>query len=142
MGFQKRRALWILSAASAFLALAVAALAQVGDAELSGIVTDPSGAPVAGAKLSLTNEDSGVNRAVIADTEGRYRFPALAPGRYVLKTEAVGFRTASLTGILLNVGMQLNTNVSLTVGNVQEQITVTADVPPIDITTAQVSGVV
>ena len=85
MGFQKRRALWILSAATAFLPLAMVALAQVGDAELSGIVTDPSGAPVSGAKLSLANEDSGVNRAVIADTEGRYRFPALAPGRYVLK---------------------------------------------------------
>jgi hypothetical protein len=57
MGTQKRRALWFLLAAIAFVALAAVALAQVGDAEISGIVTDPSGAPVAGAKLSLTNED-------------------------------------------------------------------------------------
>jgi hypothetical protein len=142
MGIQKRWTMWFFSAAIAFVALAAVALAQVGDAEISGVVTDPSGAPVAGAKLSLTNEDSGVNRAVLADTEGRYRFPALAPGRYVLKTEAVGFRGASLTGIVLNVGMHLDQNVPLTVGNVQEEITVTADVPPIDITKGDVSGVV
>src|SRR5438477_11048701 len=103
MNTQKRRALWVLLTVAAFIALPVLILAQVGDAELSGVVTDPSGAPVAGAKLSLTNEDSGVNRALLADTEGRYRFPALAPGRYSLKTEAVGFRSASVTGIVLNV---------------------------------------
>jgi outer membrane receptor protein involved in Fe transport len=142
MGTQKRRALWILSAAFAFLALAAVAFAQVGDAEISGIVTDPSGAPVAGAKLTLANEETGVNRAGLADTEGRYHFPALAPGRYSLKTEAVGFRTASLTGIVLNVGTHLDTNVPLSVGNVQEEVTVTADVPPIDTTKGDVSGVV
>src|SRR5260370_26469749 len=81
-------------------------------------------------------------RAVVTDTEVHSRFAALAPGRYSLKTEAVGFRGASLTGIVLNVGMHLDTNVPLTVGNVQEEVTVTADVPPIDITKGDVSGVV
>jgi outer membrane receptor protein involved in Fe transport len=142
VGNQKRSALWILLAVLAFLAPAAVALAQVGDAELSGIVTDPSGAPVASAKLSLINEDSGVSRALPADAEGRYRFPALAPGRYSLKVEAAGFRSSSLTGIVLNVGAHLDTNVALTVGNVQEEITVTADVPPIDTTKGDVSGVV
>ena len=99
MGTQKRRALRILSALAAFASLAAVAFAQVGDAELAGIVTDPSGTAVAAVKLSLTNEDSGVNRSVVTDAEGRYRFPALAPGRYSLKTEAPGFRSESVTGI-------------------------------------------
>jgi hypothetical protein len=146
MSTQKRRALSIILAPVAFVAafvvLAAIADAQVGDAELSGIVADPSGAPVAGAKLSLTNEDSGVNRVGLSDTDGHYVFAALAPGRYSLKTEAVGFRGASITGIVLNVGTHLDTNVPLTVGNVQEQITVTAEAPPIDITKGDVSGVV
>ena len=129
MGTQKRL-LWVLSAAFAFFVFSAVALAQVGDAEISGIVTDPSGAPVAGAKLTLANEDTGVNRSGLADSDGRYHFPALAPGRYALKTEAVGFRTASLTGIVLNVGTHLDTNVPLTVGSVQEEVTVTAEAPP------------
>ena len=76
---QKRQALCFFLTAAAFVAIPVFTLAQVGDAELFGIVTDPSGGPVAGAKLSLTNEESGVARASLADTEGRYHFPALAP---------------------------------------------------------------
>ena len=142
MGTQKRRGLRVLSAVAAFASLAAVAFAQVGDAELAGIVTDPSGTPVAAVKLSLTNEDSGVNRSVVTDAEGRYRFPALAPGKYSLKTEAPGFRSESVTGILLNVGTHLNKDVALTVGNVQEQVTVTAEVPPIDTSKGDVSGVV
>jgi Carboxypeptidase regulatory-like domain len=142
MGTQKRRALRILSALAAFASLAAVAFAQVGDAELAGIVTDPSGTAVAAVKLSLTNEDSGVNRSVVTDAEGRYRFPALAPGKYSLKTEAPGFRSESVTGIVLNVGTHLDKDVALTVGNVQEQVTVTAEVPPIDTSKGDVSGVV
>ena len=139
---QKRGAIWFLLAVAAFVAIPVFTAAQVGDAELFGIVTDPSGGPVAGAKLSLTNEESGVIRASLADAEGRYHFPALAPGRYSLKTEAVGFRTSSVTGIVLTIGTHLETNVPLQIGNVQEQVTVTADAPPIDTSKGDVSGVV
>ena len=142
MGTQKRRALRILAAVATFASLAAMAMAQVGDAELAGIVTDPSGTPVAAVKLSLTNEDSGVNRSVVTDAEGRYRIPALAPGKYSLKTEAPGFRGESINGIVLNVGTHLNKDVALTVGNVQEQVTVTAEVPPIDTSKGDVSGVV
>ncbi len=141
MGTQ-RRALWVLSAAAGFLGLAALLCGQVGDAELSGVVTDPSGAPVAAAKVALTNDDSGVHRAVVTDSEGRYVFPALAPGRYSLKTEAQGFRGSAVTGIVLTTGTHLDKNVPLTVGNVQEEITVTAEAPPIDTTNGDVSGVV
>ena len=114
MGTQKRWALRILAAVAAFASLAAMAMAQVGDAELAGIVTDPSGTPVAAVKLSLTNEDSGVNRSVVTDAEGRYRIPALAPGKYSLKTEVPGFRSESINGILLNVGTHLDKDVALT----------------------------
>jgi hypothetical protein len=85
--------------------------------------------------------DSGVTSSTLADSEGCYHFPP-RPGRYDLKTEATGFCTASLTGIVLDVGTRLDTNVALTVGNVQEQITVTADAPTISLTSGDVSGVV
>jgi outer membrane receptor protein involved in Fe transport len=138
----QRRALLTGCAIAVFLSLSAGLFAQVGDAELAGVVTDPSGSPVAGARVSLTNEESGTQHAVVADTEGRFLIPALAPGKYTLKTEAPGFRVANITGIVLNTGTHLDKNVSLTVGNVQEQITVTAEAPPVDTSNAQVSGVV
>jgi hypothetical protein len=129
--------LWI-----AILLLTVMASAQVGDADIAGIVKDPSGAPIAAAKVTLTNQDSGVARTFTADSEGRYRFSAIAPGRYSLKTEATGFRTETITDIVLNTGTHLDKDVPLTVGSLQEVITVTAEVPPVDTTKGEVSGVV
>src|SRR5262249_1657654 len=133
---------YFIAAAMAVVVLTALSQAQVGDADLSGTVPDPSGGPVPGAKVSLTNEDSGVVRNAVSDNEGRYRFLALAPGRYSLRTEAPGFKTESLTGIVLNVGAHVDKSVSLTVGNVQETITVTGEVPPIDTSKGDVSGVV
>ncbi len=71
-------------------------VAQASDAEIAGGIKDPSGAPVASAKVTLTNEDSGLARTIAADSEGRYRF-AVQPGHYALKTEAPGFRTETVT---------------------------------------------
>src|SRR5258708_4794745 len=131
---------WI-SASLALFVVAVAS-AQSGNADITGMVKDPSGAPVAGATLSLTNQDSGVARSGVADSEGRYRFSAILPGRYSLKTEAAGFRPETITDIVLNIGAHLDKDVALTVGTIQESITVTGEVPVIDTSKGDVSGVV
>src|SRR5712691_9924444 len=131
---------WISVVAALFMA--AAASAQSGDAEISGMILDPSRSPVAGAKVTLTNQDSGVARSVLADSDGRYRFSAVPPGRYSLKTEATGFKLESVTDIVLNIGAHLDKDVALSVGSVQEAITVTAETPPIDTTKGDVSGVV
>jgi hypothetical protein len=132
---------WI--AAGVFL-LSTAGLiyGQASDAEIAGIVKDPSGGPVAGAAVSLVNQDSGFNRDVKADNEGRYRFVALAPGKYTLRTEASGFKPELVTGIVLTIGLHVDRDVSLAVGSVQETVTVSGEAPPIDATKADVSGVV
>ena len=130
--------LWISIAA----VLAAIAFAQSGDAEITGIVKDPTGTPIAHAALTLTNLDSGVARSVVSDSDGRYRFFAIPPGRYGVKAEAVGFKTESITGMVLNIGTHLDRDIGLTVGSVQEAITVTGDVPPVDTTKGDVSGVV
>ncbi len=122
--------------------LACVASAQTGDAEITGVVKDPAGAPVPAAKVTLANQDSGVARASVSDADGRYRFAVVLPGVYSVKTEAPGFRTESLTGIVLNVGTHLDQDIKLTVGNVQETITVTAEAPPVDTSNGEVSGVV
>jgi hypothetical protein len=131
------------SAAAVAAAFLVAiAFGQAGDAEISGIVKDPSGAVVAGATATAINQDSGVTRSTTADTDGRYRFIALPPGRYSLKVEAPGFKTDSATDLVLTLGTHVDRNVTLTVGAVQDSVTVQGETPPIDTSRAEVAGVV
>ncbi len=127
--------------ALAFL-MAASAFAQSGDAEVTGIVKDPTGSPVSGATLKLVNADSGVTRSTTVDNEGRYKFVSVPPGRYTLRTEAAGFKSETATGFVLSIGTRIDHDVALTVGNVQEAITVSGDVPPIDTSKAEVAGVV
>lgn len=131
-----------ISLVIAALLLTSAAWAQVGDAEIAGAVTDPSSSPVPGAKITLTNQDTGVARTLTSGPDGRYQFTALAPGRYSLKAEANGFRTETLTDMVIQVSFHLEKNIPLTVGSVQEVVTVTTEVPPVDTSKGDVSGVV
>ncbi len=117
------------------------AIAQTSDAELSGAVKDPSGAPVAGAKVTATNQDTGVSRSLTTDADGRYRFTVL-PGRYSLTAEANGFKKETMTDMVLTVGLHVDKEIALTVGSVQEAVTVTGEVPSIDMTKGDVSSVV
>ena len=133
--------LWIAFAAVA-IATAGFLAAQASDAEIAGLAKDPSGAPVVGAIVTLVNQDSGFTRSNTTDNEGRYRFVALAPGRYSLKTEAVGFKPETVTGLVLNIGTHVDHDFALAIGSVQEAITVTGEAPPIDTTKGDVSGVV
>ena len=121
---------------------AISAFAQASDAEIAGVAKDASGGPVVAANVTLSNQDSGFTRASTTDAEGRYRFPALAPGRYSLKLEATGFKAENVTGIVLDIGMHAQKDFTLTVGSVQETISVSGEVPPIDTTRAEVAGVI
>src|SRR5579885_989628 len=116
-------------------------LAQTSESELSGAVKDPSGAPVAGAKVTAANQDTGVSRSITTDSDGRFRFNVL-PGRYSLAVEANGFKKETVTDMVLTVGLHFDRDLPLTVGSVQEAVTVTGEVPAVDMTKGDVSGVV
>jgi hypothetical protein len=119
------------------------AIAQTtGDAGISGSVKDPTGSAIPDAALSLTNQDTGVIRMSKSDADGHYRFAAVLPGRYSLKVEAPGFAAATFSDIVLNIGAYVAKDVSLAVGGVQESVMVTGEIPPIDVSKSDVSGVV
>ena len=124
------------------LALNSLALAQTGDADITGVVKDPSGSAVAGASLKVTNQDTGVSRAIVADAEGRYRFYPLPPGHYTLHVEMSGFKAWTQTDIPVSTGATIERDVVMAVGSVQESVDVTATAIPIDTTKTDVSGVV
>lgn len=114
--------------------------AQVETAIVIGTVTDTQGAILPGVTITAKNTDTGFTRSGVSDAEGRYRIAAIPPGRYELTAELTGFSVAVRRGLTLTVGSQSVINFELGVGGVQEQITVTADTPVVETTTAAVQG--
>src|SRR5689334_4458076 len=110
-------AIAILSASPAY--------AQVSGATLSGTITDPSGAAISGAKVSITNKATGVSRDVTGDAAGLYSAPNLLPGPYDVTASASGFSTAKQSDLELTVGAQQVLNMSLRVGEVSQTVEVT-----------------
>src|ERR1700693_491919 len=84
--------------------------AQVAGATLAGTVTDPSGAAIAGAKVSIANRATGVTRDVTTDSAGLYSAPNLQPGVYDVTASASGFSTAKESNITLTIGGQQTLN--------------------------------
>jgi hypothetical protein len=102
---------------------------QVATAELSGAVTDTTGAAVANAKVTATNVATNVERSTTTGTTGSYLIPLLPPGDYVLSAEATGFRKAIQRGITLQINQQAQIDITLQLGQVSESVEVTAQAP-------------
>jgi hypothetical protein len=96
-------------------------------ATLSGVVSDPSGAVMPKALLTLVSAEKGVTRTFTTDAGGRFSFNQLPPATYILTIKAKGFESYRQEGIMLNAGQSATQNVALTVGSEMQSITVTAD---------------
>jgi hypothetical protein len=115
--------------------------AQV-SANVSGVITDPSGAAVSEATVTARNLDTGASRTVPTDQSGRYRLFALPVGLYEIRVTKQGFAEGIRSGIRLAVGQDASADLSLRVGLVSEQVKVTEDVPVVNLTTQDISGLV
>lgn len=92
-------------------------------ASLSGAVSDPSGARIPKATITVTDSEKGITRVAAAGSAGEFSFALLPAGTYTLQASAAGFKTSKQTGIVLNVGDSLTENIALTIG-ASEQVTV------------------
>jgi hypothetical protein len=132
-----------LGFALVFFGLSVTvARAQDTTATILGTLTDASGAVLPGVTINIKNVDTAQTRSVVSDEAGRYRVLLLQPGRYEVTAQLSGFQTAVRSGITLNVGQEALVNVQMALGNVAESITVQAEAPLIETTTATISSVV
>ncbi|MDQ2948453.1 MAG: TonB-dependent receptor, partial [Acidobacteriota bacterium] len=116
--------------------------AQVVNATLIGIVTDPSGATVAGARVTAINTGTNVAHEAQADSDGVYTIPALAPGEYRLEVAQPGFKKQLLSGIVLQVAQEARVNVTLQVGELSESVTVASSAPLVNSENATVGSVI
>jgi len=131
----------LLAAALLLLTLSHSALTQV-TASITGRVEDASGGGVPDAQVTVTSLETGTARTATTNSQGEYRVPSLSVGRYEVKAEKAGFKVAVQSGIDLVVGQQAAINLSLEVGQVQQQVTVTSEAPIVNTTTASVAGLV
>ena len=108
------------------LLMALAAIAQDSSGSISGMVLDPLGAAVAGARVELTNVATNVNSSVATNESGNYSMPFLRPGVYRVSVSHQGFQRAVRESVELVVGDRLQADFHLQLGSVSEQVTVSA----------------
>jgi Carboxypeptidase regulatory-like domain len=111
-------------------------------AQISGVVTDPSGAAVPSAKITATQTVKNLTRTTVANGDGSYILPELPIGPYKLQVEATGFGTYVQTGITLQVGESPRVNITLTVGQTTEQVQVNSNATMVQTDTTAVSQVI
>src|SRR5579872_7386328 len=137
---QRSRCIGIL-VLGVFLGLSAAAQQQV-TASISGKVEDASGNPIMGATVTVTSLETGAARMTTTDDAGNFRALSLAVGRQEVKAEKNGFKAGLRIGINLAVGQEAVVNLRLEIGDLVQQVTVSADAPIVNTTTASISGVV
>src|SRR6185503_18246680 len=120
-----RSLLPMLGSVAMLCVLAATGKAQT-SGEITGLVTDSSGAAVSGANVTTTNKATGATRKITTNGEGLYSFPSLLPGVYELKVEQTGFKTAQLDNIKLEVQQTARLDVTMEVGQVGEVLTITS----------------
>src|SRR5713226_9199453 len=98
--------------------------AQEAGGTILGVVTDPSGAAVANANVSIKNVATGVERSMPTNNDGVYVAPNLVPGGYEVRIDVTGFSSTVVSDIVLTVGERREINVSLKIGESSDKVTV------------------
>src|ERR1700719_1279914 len=127
MEFAPRSTWTRLLLAFVVLALSVGAFGQAGSGQLTGQVTDSTGAVVSGVEVKLTNTATGEVRTTVTSAAGIYTFPSLPiVGSYILEVASKGFKSSKVQNIIVSVGTVTSRDIKLEVGTTTEQVTVEA----------------
>lgn len=114
------------------LLMAVTVSAQVRTGNIYGKITDTEGNPLPGVSVSLKGTQMASLTTVSGET-GIFRFVSLSPATYEVRAELTGFKPSSQTGIVVNIGSNVEINLILEVGTLEEQVTVVAQTPVVDV---------
>jgi hypothetical protein len=106
-----------------------------------GTVTDEEHTPLPGATVTLTSPNLMGTRTFVTDARGQYRFPALPPGDYTLRTQLPGFRTYVQENIRLTTTSRLTVDPVMKQSTVEEEVTVVAQSPTVDIKSTETASV-
>lgn len=136
---------WSCGVAALLIALSVhaPAAAQTPTFTVEGVVSDAQQAVLPGATVTITNTSTGLTRAVVTDSGGRYVIASMpTEGKYRVQVELAGFASAVRDNIDFNSGQRALINFALKLSTVQETITVAGDAPIVQTTSSEVSSTI
>src|SRR5580698_1762939 len=134
-----RGAVWVVL----LIVGSVLARAQEVSGSISGTVLDPTGASVNGAVVTITNTDRAhVERVVKTDKAGFYTATSLPLGNYSVSIEMKGFKTATVSGLVMNAQDQLKVDQKLAVGAATETVNIRADEAAINLENSNSEGLI
>ncbi len=129
-------------AASLLLVAPCLLIAQGATGRIVGRVADPTGAVLSHAKVTLTNQATGIMRDTLTGDSGDYSFVEVAPGTYSVEFELTGFKKNIQKNITVDVNQVVTLNSTLQVGASQETVEVTSEAPQVDTTSTQLGAVI
>ncbi len=109
---------------------------------ISGVVSDPSGAVIAGATIVATNTQTGVRTTVTSNSKGFYSLPALNVGTYTLDISQAGFKSEHVTGLTIDANSALRSDVVLELGKAIETVVVTSEAAHVETESTQMGDVI
>jgi hypothetical protein len=133
-------AIRFLAAVSLLCLVSTQLFSQTTTGRILGEVHDATGANVAGASVTVTDDQRGTTRTVTTDDIGNYVVPTLPPGTYAIRVEAKGFKTVERPNVQVGVASDADIDFSLPPGDVKETIVVTDEVPLVNTTSATLGG--
>jgi Carboxypeptidase regulatory-like domain len=132
----------VLASVPLLLNSSIALHAQVVGGSISGAISDASGAKISGASVRVINSETGTERRLVTDRDGRYAAPSISVGTYNIIVTDAGFSTKERKGVSVTVGQSSAVDLVLTVGEVAQDVVVKATNPTVDVSTQQTSGLV
>src|SRR5271165_3424673 len=116
--------------------------AQGASGRILGRVSDPTGAVLSGAKVTLINEATNVSRNGLTNDSGDFSFVEVVPGTYTIQYELTGFKKNVQKGVIVDVNQVVTLNSTLQIGGSQETVEVTSEAPQVDTTSTQLGAVI
>jgi hypothetical protein len=133
---------WILIVGLILSASGIALAQSVGGAQISGVITDPTGAVVPNAQVRAVQTNTGQVRTTVSSSNGAYALPGLSVGPYRLEVSSQGFERYVNSGLVLEVGNQVQVNVTLRLGDTTQEVRVSADAAMVQTQDTAISEVV
>src|SRR5262245_23344847 len=133
------RILAMLAVALLILASGGAVWSQTVQGVITGTVTDPMGAVVPNATVTITNTGTNISQSTTTGSDGSYRFPLVPPGAYTLEVKAANFATVRASGLVVEASQTIPYNVKLELAKAQQVIEVTEQAPLVQTATSDLS---
>jgi outer membrane receptor protein involved in Fe transport len=128
MNFMRKCDRWVVALTLTLVLIGgsgYSAPAQLTRGLVSGTITDPSGAILAGVQVTITNKATSISRETLSNEAGLYRFAALEPGNYTIEFKEPGFETHKVDVISVSTAQEVTVNQALTVGGLTTEVVVT-----------------